>query len=330
MANVGVMNENKLYSGYVDEYTTSYQEPTPYPVQQNGQWTPINADAHSNTHGDVTDDLSYIGVEGVDIRQDRTPKMIDKLMGWLASTFSLNHVLAQHCDRINWDAKSNGIHQVNVRYPAYYESQNFHGVENGYLHAFAAVTYDPIMRYLLLPNERWVRQGLNNRIQGQPKRILDLGCGTGATTLSLKQQFPDADVVGLDLSTYMLVEAKRKAARTQLDVTWYHANAEQIPFGDEHFDLVTASLLFHETPTTATQAILREAHRVLKADGEMLILDANQATSRQTPWLAEIAVEPYLKEYANGNVDTWLKTAGFKMIDTKSHWWVYQVTHSVK
>jgi len=57
-------------------------------------------------------------------------------------------------------------------------------------------------------------------------RILDLGCGTGSTTL-LKQAFPQAEVIGLDLSPYMLVRAEHKAKAAGLDIHWRHGNAEQ-------------------------------------------------------------------------------------------------------
>ncbi len=91
--------------------------------------------------------------------------------------------------------------------PPYYSSQNFHGVKRGYLNPSAAVSYDPITQYVLVPGETVVRQALIDAIQVQPRRILDLGCGTGSTTLMLKQAFPQAEVLGLDLSPYMLVRA---------------------------------------------------------------------------------------------------------------------------
>ncbi len=38
----------------------------------------------------------------------------------------------------------------------------------------------------------------------QPKRILDIGCSTGLSTLKLHETFPDAEIIGADLSPYML------------------------------------------------------------------------------------------------------------------------------
>ena len=42
----------------------------------------------------------------------------------------------------------------------------------------------------------------------QPKTIVDLGCSTGLSTLKLHQSFPEAEVLGMDLSPYMLAVAK--------------------------------------------------------------------------------------------------------------------------
>lgn len=45
-----------------------------------------------------------------------------------------------------------------------------------------------------------------------PNRVVDLGCGTGSTTALLARRWPEADVLGIDLSTQMLEEAKAMPA----------------------------------------------------------------------------------------------------------------------
>ncbi len=230
----------------------------------------------------------------------------------------------------DWEKESDRFRQPDWVYPAYYESQNFHGIEKGYLTLSAAITYDPITQYVLPPNEQWVRQALIDRIRCQPRRILDLGCGTGSTTLLLKRQFPDAEVIGLDLSPYMLAIADDKARTASLPILFQQGNAEQTSFTSSSFDLVTASLLFHETPPYVARRILRESYRLLRSGGEVLILDGNQATLRHTEWLAEIFEEPYIKDYAAGNTSDWMRAAGFGYVQTEAIWWVQQVTRGVK
>jgi ubiquinone/menaquinone biosynthesis C-methylase UbiE len=230
----------------------------------------------------------------------------------------------------DWEAESDRVRSPNLTYPEYYRSQNFHGIEGGYLNAGAAVSYDPITQYVLPPNETWVRQEAIDAIGGQPRRILDLGCGTGSTTLILKQAFPQAEVIGLDLSPYMLVMADQKAREVGLHIEWKHGLAEATGFPDASFDLVTASLLFHETPLSISQAILQEMFRLLHPGGQGIILDGNQKTLRHTEWLTEVFEEPYIKEYAQGSTDAWMGAVGFEAVQTEEIWWVHQVTRGLK
>ncbi|XZN90344.1 MAG: class I SAM-dependent methyltransferase [Microcoleus sp.] len=231
---------------------------------------------------------------------------------------------------IDWETAAGSYRQPDLVYPEYYSSQNFHGIKGGYLNPSAAVSYDPITQYVLPPNETVVRQGLIDAVRVKPRRIIDLGCGTGSTTLLLKQTFPEAEVIGLDLSPYMLVVADMKAQKAGCHIQWCHGNAESVGFPDASFDLVTASLLFHETPPAVSQAILRESFRLLGVGGQVVILDGNQKTLRQTQWLTDIFEEPYIKSYAVGSIDAWMGAAGFCSVQTQDHWWVNQVTQGVK
>lgn len=238
--------------------------------------------------------------------------------------------LRRYADSIDWQKEGDRFRRPDVEIPAYYKSQNFHGIKGGYLNSGAAVTYDPITQYVLPPNETLVRQGLIECIRVKPKQILDLGCGTGSTTLMLKQAFPEAEVIGLDLSPYMLVRAEDKAKKAGLDVKWQHGNAERTQFPDESFDLVTASLLFHETPPQVTQAVLSESFRLLRAGGEVAILDGSQKTLRHLDWLNNIFEEPYIRDFAAGSVDAWMGSAGFGAVQTEELWLLHQVTRGVK
>ncbi|CEJ45684.1 class I SAM-dependent methyltransferase [Umezakia ovalisporum] len=238
--------------------------------------------------------------------------------------------LRRYADSIDWEQESARWRRCDVITPSYYAEENFHGVEGGYLNSSAAVSYDPITQYVLVPNETLVRQALIDAIKVQPRRILDLGCGTGSTTLMLKQAFPAAEVIGLDLSPYMLVRAADKARNAFLDIQWRHGNAETTDFPDGGFDLVTAALLFHETPSAVCQSILRESFRLLVPGGQVLIVDGNQNTLRHLNWLNNIFEEPYIRDYAADNLDARMGAAGFEAVRTQDFWWINQVTSGIK
>jgi SAM-dependent methyltransferase len=69
---------------------------------------------------------------------------------------------------------------------------------------------------------------------GEPKRILEIGCGTGSGTAILKARFPQADITGVDLSPEMVRIATTKVK----GVTFQPADASRLPFPDASFDLV--------------------------------------------------------------------------------------------
>ena len=75
-----------------------------------------------------------------------------------------------------------------------------------------------------------------------PSRALDLGTGTGAGAFAIARRFPEAEVVGADLSDGMIAEARRKvppelAGRLRFDL----ADASRLPYPDGSFDLVAHS-----------------------------------------------------------------------------------------
>ncbi|BAZ48775.1 type 11 methyltransferase [Nostoc sp. NIES-4103] len=236
----------------------------------------------------------------------------------------------RYADSIDWENRRDRLRQLDVIIPSYYNSQNFYGIQGGYLNPQAAISYDPITQYVLLPNETVVRQALIDAVKVQPRRILDLGCGTGSTTLMLKQAFPQAEVIGLDLSPYMLVRAEDKAKSANLNIKWRHGNAEKTNFRDGAFDLVTACLLFHETPSVVCRAILQESFRLLVAGGQVLILDGNQKTLRESEWLTDIFEEPYIREYVASDLAVTMDAVGFAAVQTQDVWWINQVTSGVK
>ena len=227
-------------------------------------------------------------------------------------------------DTVDWQDTSE------FKYPEYYTSKNFHGITGGYLNAIAPVTYDAVTRFAAPPNEIKQRERAIAAIENKPQRILDLGCGTGSSTLMLKQAYPDAEVTGLDLSPYMLKIAEHKGEQADLNINWQQGLAEATNFRDAEFDLISIAFLFHETPVEISQAVLQECHRLLQPGGQVIILDGNQQRLRHTPWLIKLFREPYSQVYAAGWINDWLESAGFMEIETKPVGWVSQLSRGIK
>jgi ubiquinone/menaquinone biosynthesis C-methylase UbiE len=105
-------------------------------------------------------------------------------------------------------------------------------------------------------------------------RVLDVGCGTGLFARRILDRHPTATVTGVDLSECMLDCARKNCADLGDRVNLLHADAEHLPFHDDSFDLVTCIHSFHHYPHQGR--VLVEMRRVLKAGGDLVILDANR------------------------------------------------------
>lgn len=105
-------------------------------------------------------------------------------------------------------------------------------------------------------------------------RVLDLCCGTGDMTLALwrRSRNPSGEIVGADFSHAML---ERASAKTKtMPLRWVEADALQLPFADDSFDLVTSAFGFRNLADY--NAGLREIFRVLRPGGEFGILDFSE------------------------------------------------------
>ncbi|MBF0280772.1 MAG: class I SAM-dependent methyltransferase [SAR324 cluster bacterium] len=97
-------------------------------------------------------------------------------------------------------------------------------------------------------------------------KVLDVGCGTGAMSVFLKQY---GNVTSMDFLSLALSFCKQRNL-SQI----CQGNALELPFRDESFDLVTAcDVLYHQWITEDSLA-LREFHRILKPRGKVLITDS--------------------------------------------------------
>jgi ubiquinone/menaquinone biosynthesis C-methylase UbiE len=77
-------------------------------------------------------------------------------------------------------------------------------------------------------------------IEASPKRVLDLGTGTGRAAFILARRYPGAEVVGADLAPEMLADARERTPPELADrVRFEEADAERLPYPDESFDLVS-------------------------------------------------------------------------------------------
>jgi len=132
--------------------------------------------------------------------------------------------------------------------------------------------YDPIFENLLGGLRALVARLAPPR---DGMKILDIGCGTGAQ-LDIYHA-AGCQVCGIDLAQPMIRVAKSKLGEgAVLSV----GDALRIPHPDQAFDLVISSLFIHQLQPGLRAAMLEEAGRVLKSEGQILLVDFHVQAKR--------------------------------------------------
>jgi SAM-dependent methyltransferase len=95
--------------------------------------------------------------------------------------------------------------------------------------------------------------------------VLDVATGTG--NLALKAAAAGATTVGLDLTPELLDVASRRAQQNRVSVDWLEGDAEELPFEDESFDVVTSVFGVQFAPRH--EAVASELARVTRPGGRI-------------------------------------------------------------
>ena len=103
-------------------------------------------------------------------------------------------------------------------------------------------------------------------------RVLDLGCGTGTATLAVASKLAGiGKVVGLDVSSKMLQEARRKLSQSRLtNVEFMLGSAHELEY-EATFDVVFSTSAYHHFADKAD--IFRRVWQALKPDGCFCVQD---------------------------------------------------------
>jgi ubiquinone/menaquinone biosynthesis C-methylase UbiE len=149
-----------------------------------------------------------------------------------------------------------------------------------------------------------------------PKRILDLGCTVGHSTLPYCDIFPDAEVHAIDVAATCLRYGHARAVALEKEVHFSQQNAEDTNFADGHFDLVVSHAILHETSKTAIRNIVKECYRLLSQNGIMVHMDGispdNPFEKYYSDWMSINNNEPFLGTVQDEDFMGICTAAGFK------------------
>ena len=99
-------------------------------------------------------------------------------------------------------------------------------------------------------------------------KILDVGCAKGFMIYDFKQALPDAEILGIDVSDYAILNCKK-----EIKDFIKKGNANDIPFEDNYFDLVISINTIHNLDLENCKKAIKEISRVTKKDS-FLTVDA--------------------------------------------------------
>lgn len=144
-------------------------------------------------------------------------------------------------------------------------------------------------------------------------RILDVATGTGKQAFAFAKR--GYDVVGIDLSEGMVEVAKRK--NRYKNVKFQVADATNLPFEDNGFDVVSASFALHTMPPSIRQKVLKEMARVTRQAGTMVIVDFALPLNRIGKYLVYDLVKApmgkHFVEFTHSDLEGLLKESGIEI-----------------
>ncbi|MGE4133042.1 MAG: methyltransferase domain-containing protein [Bdellovibrionales bacterium] len=192
--------------------------------------------------------------------------------------------------------------------PEYY-LRNFHFQTDGYLSERSAKRYDHQVEILFNGTAGAMRRAVLPPLVSHalhPGRILEMGSGAGSTTRYLAETFPNAKITAMDLSApYLKVAQRNLKAYPRID--FVQGDVTNTQFKDESFDAVVSVYLLHELPDSEREKLIREAWRLLKPGGILVLADSLQWDD--TPdlnWALDrfpkIYHEPFYKNYVQSDL----------------------------
>jgi len=136
-----------------------------------------------------------------------------------------------------------------------------------------AEEYDRLIR-AVVPAQPLLLATIIDYLPPHPRRILELGCGTGILTAMVREECPGAEVIGIDLSPEML---KMAAAKPELEGVRFLAQDLRDAWPGGFYDAIVTSLCLHHVSREDRVMVVRRALAALSPGGRFICGDIFRA-----------------------------------------------------
>jgi SAM-dependent methyltransferase len=174
-------------------------------------------------------------------------------------------------------------------------------------------------------------------IRGEVGRILDLGSGDGHMIALLRERWPEAEAIGLDLSPALIEAAQRRFdSETGVRIET-HDLMQPLPEGLGQFDVVVSALAIHHLPDERKKELFSEVFELLRPNGAFYDLDVVAAPTAELHAISQAAFgfdgrqqDPSDQPARLEDQLSWLHEAGFSDVDCSWKWFELSLVGGTK
>lgn len=106
----------------------------------------------------------------------------------------------------------------------------------------------------------------------KPKRIVDLGCGTGNLSEGVVNQYPEAELIAVDLSSSILKEASERL-KNYSNIKYLNEDFNTLEFEAGSVDLIVSSIALHHLTDPQKEKLLKKIYTWLSPNGILIFGD---------------------------------------------------------
>jgi SAM-dependent methyltransferase len=154
------------------------------------------------------------------------------------------------------------------------------------------------------------------------QRVLEIGCGPANTLPYIHEVYPEAELVGVDVSEKVLRAGHGLMERAGIKVTLKQRDNRDTGEPDESFDAIVSFAVHHEAPRAANIDMFKEAYRILRPGGDIVLHDPPPFRAVEPfhaailDWDTDNREEPFFSDASYSNWDKEMARIGFVNIES--------------